>query len=847
MDARFAPVVRPSPEEKSGYSGTTVHYYVGETEPCDDAPSLNDEVDQRSLPARHQPTKARDVDDVIRRHTLRRYREEVEGGLGGGLGGLAGVTARLTTWDEGNEGGHTSRTSQQHPPGVKSIPPLYKTPTKKKASGGRRDVSDEPRRKGKKASPRRRGRGQGKFGFLGNLFSSGDGDRVQVSIDADVGADLCAEPGTEPGAGMGGGQTEQGGNPQTRRPPKLVVGRNKDCGDGMGDGSDADANGGEYGEEGNHADLVSPLMQLSPGLSCGGLLDEKFVEAMRGAENAGSSGQIGANDGDKGAGMGGGRDGDDDALLQALSPRSLLASPRVMRRLSGASVNPTGNVSSAAPTENAGSKGRGRRGVTVGSSQAHERTDATKGTSTGDRKAGIDRSYDEEHVYQLMQQVKSQQAKILELEEKATQMSAARRHDRSTVQPTTSPPHEQRQTSEEQQHQEPAPAQAQAPAPGASEDPAAAKALLSQMDDTLSRIKAESDERIRRAESQHASNMEGVQESFEAKLKLAEKTWDDERVGLLKMCAELEESNKETGRRLESMTKDKVAMDELLQSMRQKVTHLEEQAASAEQRVGEAMRQRALVEDTSMALANQIATLTNRVHSAEKIAESAQQELQIQQAAMKTRVSTVESLNQEIQRLTRENSRLIGDKSSMEEHVRRLTSILHTVMTPVGGGGMAAGLKGAMSAPVMSVMGGPVEISEQVDANVVNHGEPGAPGELGGNPIENDEAKTTVNPSRQPLVPRNTAPTKPLEKMTPLEAKTYKETRTVELDKEIMNLNVEKEQLEQELARMPFNSGGKTVAQRRRKKLVESRLDELIREIGTAKRELRSMKRDVIV
>jgi predicted RNase H-like nuclease (RuvC/YqgF family) len=104
-----------------------------------------------------------------------------------------------------------------------------------------------------------------------------------------------------------------------------------------------------------------------------------------------------------------------------------------------------------------------------------------------------------------------------------------------------------------------------------------------------------------------------------------------------------------------------------------------------------------------------------------------------------------------------------------------------------------------------------------------------------------------VNPSRQPLVPRNTAPTKPLEKMTPLEAKTYKETRTVELDKEIMNLNVEKEQLEQELARMPFNSGGKTVAQRRRKKLVESRLDELIKEIGTAKRELRSMKRDVIV
>ena len=123
-------------------------------------------------------------------------------------------------------------------------------------------------------------------------------------------------------------------------------------------------------------------------------------------------------------------------------------------------------------------------------------------------------------------------------------------------------------------------------------DGSGANALLSQMDDTLGRIKAESHDNIRRAESQHALKLEGVKEAFEAKLKLAEKTWDDERAGLLKKCTELEESNKEAGRRLESMSKGKEAVDELLQSMKQKVAHLEEQAASAEQRVSEAMRQR---------------------------------------------------------------------------------------------------------------------------------------------------------------------------------------------------------------------------------------------------------------
>lgn len=847
MDARFAPVVRPSPGEYSGYSGTTVHYYVAESEPGDDRTTNPDDevVDQRTEAAARQSThRARDVDDVIRRHTMRRYREEVDGG--GGLAGLAGATARLTTWADGSQGG------SQHPQGVKSIPPLYKTPTKKKAGGGRREMSGERGRKGKKASPRRKGRGQGKFGFLGNLFSSGDGDRVHVSIGTDVGAELRAEPDTEVRTELvadgGRGQGERGGNPWSRRPPRLVVERYKNGPDNNGGESSEAFDGGDGGEDGKYPDLVSPLMVTSPGLSCGGLLDEDFVEAMRAVEDVGSGLQNGANNSDKDAGTGEGRRDDEDTLLQALSPRSLLASPRVVRRLSGAAVNPKGTARSNTATGDAGSIGREQSGGSAGTSDARGMEDATTATRAADRKVGIDRSYDEEQVYQLMQQVKCQQAKILELEEKANTKlpkSAERRCDRSTDQPAISPSHEHTKSPEEQQ---PVLAMAppQAPAPGASEDSAGAKTFLCHVDhDSLSRIKAESDDRVRRAESQHAAKLKDVEEAFGTKLKLAEKTWDDERVGLLKKCAELEQSNKETGHRLEGVTKDKEAMDELLQSMKQKVAHLEEQAASAEQRVGEAMRQKALIEDTSMALANQIATLTNRAQGAEKIAESAQQELQIQQAAMKTRVSTVESLNQEIQRLTRENSRLIGDKSSMEEHVRRLTSILHTVMTPAGGVGMTTGPNGAMAAPGMTGMGGPMEITAHVNTDVVQ--EPGEPGEPGAQSVENDKERKTGNPSRKPLVPRNTAPTKQLEKMTPLEAKTYKETRSAELDKEIMNLNVEKEQLEQELARMPFNSGGKTVAQRRRKKLVESRLDELLKEIGTAKRELRNIKRDVIV
>jgi hypothetical protein len=121
-------------------------------------------------------------------------------------------------------------------------------------------------------------------------------------------------------------------------------------------------------------------------------------------------------------------------------------------------------------------------------------------------------------------------------------------------------------------------------------------------------------------------------------------------------------------------------------------------------------------------------------------------------------------------------------------------------------------------------------------------------------------AGESVEASRKPLADRNVEPynaNKPNKpnmpnvptgnQTTARDTREYKEMRTSELDKELLHLNMEKEQLDQELARMPVNSGGKTVAQRRRKKVVEGRLDELLKEIGKVKRELRNIKREVIV
>uniref|UniRef100_A0A061QQA8 Enkurin domain-containing protein n=2 Tax=Tetraselmis sp. GSL018 TaxID=582737 RepID=A0A061QQA8_9CHLO len=63
---------------------------------------------------------------------------------------------------------------------------------------------------------------------------------------------------------------------------------------------------------------------------------------------------------------------------------------------------------------------------------------------------------------------------------------------------------------------------------------------------------------------------------------------------------------------------------------------------------------------------------------------------------------------------------------------------------------------------------------------------------------------------------------------------------TQQLEDCLLRLHEEKNQLDAEYARMPLN-GGKTIAQRRRKSEIESRLDELQREISTCKLNLKKL------
>ena len=773
-----------------------------------------------------QPDKRQQaVEDVILKHeAIRRYRQE----------------ASLTPPVDVSIAGDLRQS-------VKSIPPMYTTPTKKKRDARKKgppSASASPRRsmalrnknadrkggrEGKSKSRERKG-----FAFFGNLFGSVEG--------------ASSEQGT--GAGQG-------------RPPRLVVDGD---GDGRPDGRD-DGNDGQVDEHDEGSNIVSPLMLVSPGPSCGGLLDEKFFEAMRGAE--------GKEDGGKEEGTG----ASDDALLQALSPRSLLASPRVIRKLSGATgtrtQNPQRNVQkpeareareapeqrweqqselsaagegSVAPTTTTGNKGKGSKG----------------NDPRADRP--IDRRYeDEDQVYSLMQQVKAQQAKILELESQNQRREERRETPKGAQQPSEQrgQPEQSRQSEQPTavvtQHQQPAPA----PTPVRSVQQQDVQPPQQNLDVLIHQIKADAADKLGALKTSHEEERSALLKKCDELEKLVEAanhaskldaiklSHEEERLALVKKCDELE--------KLVETTKLDASAE--IESLRQKVAGLEEAAGSAE-------RQTALIQDTSMALANQIAVLTQRAQSAEKRAETALQELQIQQAAMKTRVSTMESLNQEIQRLTLENTRLVGDKSSMEEHVRRLTSILHTVMT-VGGSCPGAGVDmtaGAGVLPGMSTMGGPISgdvAGRDFDGDVNGDvdGDVGATGMSGTARVEvakaNERSTTTAHHQeqhRKPLAPRNAEPSQPGAssqkaniKMSPQEARVFKEARTAELDRELMELNMEKEQLDQELARMPANSGGKTVVQRRRKKQVESRLDELFREIGRAKRELRNIKRDVLV
>ena len=276
-----------------------------------------------------------------------------------------------------------------------------------------------------------------------------------------------------------------------------------------------------------------------------------------------------------------------------------------------------------------------------------------------------------------------------------------------------------------------------------------------------------------------------------------------------------------------------VAENRSKEAMKGQFKEIEETKKDLEKQIEDVVKQKSMIEDTSMTLAHQVAALQLRVKTAEKLAQESRQELQLQQAQVKSRMSAVENLNQEIQTLTRENLRLVRDRSNAEEHMRRLTAILHTVMASDSPYNLSQYL---LDAPITSHdLEIPATMAEP-NPDVKNVASVAKPPLLAGNTKPSymeDKENSHDNNNRLPL-DKN--------KMTPEEIQEYNNERKVELDSRLLNLNVEKEQLEQEMSRMPVNSGGKTVAERRRKKQVEYRLDELIREIGQAKRDLRKMK-----
>ncbi|KAI8101673.1 hypothetical protein M9434_006740 [Picochlorum sp. BPE23] len=279
--------------------------------------------------------------------------------------------------------------------------------------------------------------------------------------------------------------------------------------------------------------------------------------------------------------------------------------------------------------------------------------------------------------------------------------------------------------------------------------------------------------------------------------------------------------------------------------------HVERIKTDLEGQLSDALRQKEVVENTSTSLANQLALLYSRVKIAEKKATEAVQELQMQKSSMQMRSSTFDRLHEEIQNLSRENTRLIREKASMEHHTRQLTSILHTIMSADSSAKQNEELvwdalhqQASGDDQAFKIPGTEDDMAEHMKHLSVTsnkeeaHVDPGQ-GELA-------TEKKNVGDHRKPLTASNTTvpPPPDRQQQQPSEdtSKEMKLKRTAELDKQLLELNMEKEKLDMELSHMPATSAGRTVAQRRRRRLVENRLDDVQREIGKVKRELRKMK-----
>lgn len=278
--------------------------------------------------------------------------------------------------------------------------------------------------------------------------------------------------------------------------------------------------------------------------------------------------------------------------------------------------------------------------------------------------------------------------------------------------------------------------------------------------------------------------------------------------------------------------------------------HVQSIKNDLEGQISDALRQKEVVENTSTSLANQLALLYSRVKIAEKKASEAMQELQMQKSSMQMRSSTFDRLHEEIRNLSRENTRLIREKASMEHHTRQLTSILHTIMSADTSAKHNEELvwdalqqQASGDDQAFKIPGTEDDMAEHMKHLSVTSDKE----DVQVDPVQGEliSERKNLTDHRKPLTASNTTvPPAERQQQQPSEdtSKEMKLKRTAELDKQLLELNMEKEKLDMELSHMPATSAGRTVAQRRRRRLVENRLDDVQREIGKVKRELRKMK-----
>eukprot|EP00890_Picochlorum_soloecismus_P001329 jgi/Picsp_1/2197/NSC_05661-R1_hypothetical protein COCSUDRAFT_61123 [Coccomyxa subellipsoidea C-169] len=294
----------------------------------------------------------------------------------------------------------------------------------------------------------------------------------------------------------------------------------------------------------------------------------------------------------------------------------------------------------------------------------------------------------------------------------------------------------------------------------------------------------------------------------------------------------------------------------------------------SEKRIESLIRQSKVLEETSTSLGSQVMYLRSKLEKAEAALSEANKEMHVARMNGQTRMTTIENLTQQLQIVTVENCRLSKDKTGLEDNIRQLTSILQAMTALDTSRAIPDEHKNLLHTsekiPVSTVS---VACDEDVFQNgkLCPHREEQAPDKdlmpaeeqgqascgVGGptdraplSPNNNkNKSDITVKDILSPLHPfMDSGVAKQINNSASLkkgaeDLVTYVERKGTisELEKELLQLNVEKEKLDIELSRMPFNSAGKTLAQRQRRKYVESRLGEISKNTSHIKRQLRHL------